>query len=194
MRLMLDPQMVLAAYTQGAFPMTDPDGHTRWYTADPRGILPLDVLIVPRSLRQVVRRGKFEVRFNSDFRGVMEGCQSNRDEGTWIGKAIVDCYVKLNQQGFAHSVETWFEGKLAGGLYGVALGGVFFGESMFHYETDASKVALVALVQRLRERNFALLDTQAVTSHLSRFGAIEIPAADYRRRLEEALGLECSFD
>ena len=143
-------EAILNAYAQGAFPMADDRGRLRWYTADPRGVLPLDAFDVPRSLRTLVRRGKFEVRINSAFRGVMTACRERRLEQTWISPELIELYVDLHRQGFAHSVETWLDGKLAGGLYGVAMGGVFFGESMFHYVTDASKVALVALVDRLR--------------------------------------------
>jgi leucyl/phenylalanyl-tRNA---protein transferase len=190
----ITPETILNAYAQGAFPMADEVGVIRWYTADPRGVLPLDKFYQPRSLKQVVKRGKFEIRINSDFKGVMQGCRANREEGTWISAELIELYIRLHEMGFAHSVECWHEGKLAGGLYGVAMGGVFFGESMFHYVTDASKVALVALVQRLRERHFELLDTQAVTSHLKRFGAIEIPARQYLAKLHATLTLQRTFD
>ena len=190
----LDPQSLLSAYAQGAFPMADPDGVIRWYSADPRGVIPLDAFHVPRTLRGVVRQRKFEIRINHDFRAVMEACANQRAGNTWITTPLINAYVDLHQIGFAHSVEAWRDGKLAGGLYGVSLGGAFFGESMFHHERDASKVALVHLVQRLRERGFELLDTQAVTSHLSRFGCIEIPARQYLDRLAKALASECEFD
>ncbi|MFT3785834.1 MAG: leucyl/phenylalanyl-tRNA--protein transferase [Tepidisphaeraceae bacterium] len=192
--LAITPETILSAYAQGAFPMADDLGVIRWYTADPRGILPLDGFQCPRSLRQTIRRGAFDIRVNTDFRAVMEGCRKNRQEGTWISGDLIDLYVRLHEMGFAHSVETWQDGALAGGLYGVAMGGVFFGESMFHYITDASKVALAALVDRLNERKFVLLDTQAVTQHLRRFGCIEIAASDYLRRLHDALTLERAFD
>jgi leucyl/phenylalanyl-tRNA--protein transferase len=189
----LSPEAILTAYTQGAFPMTDPDGVTRWYTADPRGILPLDRLHVPSSLRQVIRQGKFEIRINSAFARTMRGCMSNRDGGSWISEPLVEAYSELNRRGFAHSVEAWRDGELAGGLYGIALGAAFFGESMFHRVRDASKVALVALVQRLNERGYELLDTQATTAHLRRFGCIEIPSRDYMKKLHAALQRDCSF-
>lgn len=192
-RVTITAEAILNAYAQGAFPMADERGRLRWYTADPRGVLPLEGFAVPRSLRQVCRRGKFEVRINTSFRGVMTACRERRLEQTWISPELIELYVDLHHLGFAHSVETWQDGKLAGGLYGVAMGGVFFGESMFHYVTDASKVALVALVERLKERQFAMLDTQAVTQHLRRFGAIEIPASEYLVRLHAALALPRTF-
>lgn len=193
MPVTINVDSILNAYAQGAFPMADEQGKLRWYTADPRGVLPLDAFAPPRSLRQVWRRGKFEIRVNSAFRATMTACRERRLEQTWISPELIELYVELHQLGFAHSVEAWLDNKLAGGLYGVAMGGAFFGESMFHYVTDASKVALYALVERLRERDFALLDTQAVTQHLRRFGAIEIPAADYLDRLHAALPLTRSF-
>lgn len=189
----LDPASLLNAYAQGLFPMTDRDGKTRWYTADPRGILPLETFHASKSLAQRCRGGRFEVKFNSAFEATMRGCMHRPGEGTWISDDIVRAYCALHKLGFAHSVETWRDGQLVGGLYGVALGGAFFGESMFHRETDASKVALVALVARLRERGFTLLDSQATTAHLRTFGAIEIPAGDYLRLLHDALPRECAF-
>ncbi len=191
----LDPETLLSAYAQGAFPMTDSDGVTRWYTADPRGVIPLEpgAFKVPRSLRQTIRRGTFQIRFNSAFEATMRGCMADRPEGTWISNDLLSAYKRLHKEGFAHSVEAYHDGELVGGLYGVTLGGAFFGESMFYRRTDASKVALVALVERLRERGFCLLDAQARTTHLSRFGCEEIPAAVYLRRLRDALGRPCRF-
>jgi leucyl/phenylalanyl-tRNA--protein transferase len=185
--ILLDPETLLVAYAQGAFPMTDRDGTTRWYTADPRGVVPLDRFHIPHSLQQTIRQCKFEVRFNSDFEGTMRACMSTRPEGSWISEPLIAVYSKLRDLGFAHSVEAYYEGELAGGLYGVSLGAAFFGESMFHYRRDASKVCLVHLVQRLRERGFELLDTQANTDHLRRFGCIDISASEYLRRLRAAL-------
>lgn len=189
----LDSETLLTAYSQGAFPMTDSDGTIRWYTADPRGIIPLDAFHVPDSLKQTIRQSKFEIVLNRDFEGVMRGCMTARPDGSWISQQLIGAYMQLHQLGFAHSVEAWKDGELAGGLYGVSLGAAFFGESMFHTVRDASKVALVALVDRLHERGYELLDTQAATSHLKRFGCIEIPAADYLRRLQRALGRRCTF-
>jgi leucyl/phenylalanyl-tRNA---protein transferase len=189
----LDPETLLSAYAQGAFPMTDPDGVTRWYTADPRGILPLDRFHVPRTLRQVVRQNRFEIRIDYDFAATMRACMTAHRPGGWISEQLIIAYTRLHDMGFAHSVESWRNGAMVGGLYGVSLGGAFFGESMFHRERDASKVALVHLVDRLRERGYELLDTQATTQHLARFGCIEIPAREYLRLLRHALQKDCTF-
>lgn len=189
----LDPDTLLNAYAQGAFPMTDRDGVTRWYTADPRGILPLDRFHVPGTLRQILRQGKFEIRINFDFEQTMRGCMHARSDGTWISEDLITAYKRLHGLGFAHSVEAWQNGTMAGGLYGVALGGAFFGESMFHRVRDASKVALVALAGQLNARGFVLLDTQASTAHLARFGCIEITASEYMKRLAKAIQKNCTF-
>ena len=193
----LDPQTLLSAYAQGVFPMADRDGRIRLYTADPRGVLPLETFHVPQTLRQLVKktpeRGGFEIRVNHDFEATMRGCMAGRPEGSWINDQLIKAYVRLHDLGFAHSVEAWRDGQLAGGLYGVSLGAAFFGESMFHRVRDASKVALVHLVDRLRERQFELLDTQATTSHLKKFGAIDIPAREYLVKLKKALATEREF-
>jgi leucyl/phenylalanyl-tRNA---protein transferase len=183
----LDPQTLLTAYAQGAFPMADPDGRIGWYTADPRGILPLENFHVPRTLRQHVKQGAFEVRVNHDFQATMRACMEARPDGTWINENLIQAYLQLHRLGFAHSVECYQHGRLCGGLYGVSLGAAFFGESMFHRVRDASKVALVHLVDRLQKRDFELLDTQAVTDHLRRFGCVEIPAAEYIVKLKSAI-------
>jgi leucyl/phenylalanyl-tRNA---protein transferase len=200
-RFRLDPETLLSAYAQGAFPMADRDGTIRLYTADPRGVIPLHppgAFHVPGTLRQLVKKapdqGGFEVRINHDFRATMRGCMERREDGTWINEELIAAYAHLHELGFAHSVECWRAGELAGGLYGVSLGAAFFGESMFHRQRDASKVALVHLVERLREREFELLDTQATTSHLRRFGCVDIPARDYLRRLRGAITKERVFD
>ncbi|MBK8915767.1 MAG: leucyl/phenylalanyl-tRNA--protein transferase [Phycisphaerales bacterium] len=189
---MLTPEFVLRAYAAGYFPMADPRGRIQWLSPDPRGIFELDGLRVSRSLRKTIAAGVFEVRVNTAFAAVMDGC-GDRDEGTWISRGIHRVYNQLHQRGFAHSVETWAGDELVGGLYGVALGGAFFGESMFHRRTDASKVALVGLVERMRNRGFTLLDTQFQTPHLASLGATEIPRAEYLRRLESALRLDRRF-
>jgi leucyl/phenylalanyl-tRNA--protein transferase len=189
----LDADTLLVAYSQGAFPMTDRDGAIRWYTADPRGILPLETFHVPRTLRQVVRQSRFDVRVNTCFEDVMRACMDTRPDGSWISDDLIRVYRQLHETGHAHSVECWRGGQLVGGLDGVSLGAAFFGESMFHLERDASKVALVHLVDRLRERDFELLDTQASTPHLERFGCVEIRAEDYLRRLKRALARQCDF-
>ena len=187
----IPPAMLLNAYRQGIFPMAANNGELQWFSPDPRGILPLDGFVVPHGLRRTLKKGGFEVRFNTAFEAVIDGCAS-RDE-TWIDDCIKQSYMKLFGLGYACSVETWMNGKLAGGLYGVVLGGAFFGESMFHTVTDASKIALHALVARLKERGFALLDMQWVTPHLRTFGAKEIPRSTYLRMLKEALTLNCIF-
>jgi leucyl/phenylalanyl-tRNA--protein transferase len=189
----LDPETLLSAYAQGAFPMADRDGVIRWYTADPRGVFPLNRFHVPHNLRQLVRQGKFEVRIDHDFERTMRACAKQREDGTWINDELIDAYVRLHELGFAHSVEAWEGGELAGGLYGVSLGGAFFGESMFHSRPNASKVALVHLVERLREREYDLLDTQATTPHLRQFGCIDIPATKYLTLLGKALEKKCVF-
>ena len=192
----LDPETLLSAYAQGVFPMGDWDGQVRWYTADPRGVLPLDDgFHVPKSLAQRCRNpAGWAVRVNHDFEATMRACAAERAaEGTWINDALINAYTRLHAMGFAHSVEVWWDNQLAGGLYGVSLGGAFFGESMFHRRTDASKIALVALVDRLRKRGFTLLDAQATTGHLRRFGCVDVPAAEYQRRLDAALQLRCEF-
>jgi leucyl/phenylalanyl-tRNA--protein transferase len=186
------PELVLHAYRMGVFPMADLDGEIYWYSPDPRCVFDLDRFRVSRSLRQVIRRGMFEVRVNTAFDEVIRAC-AGRAEGTWISDELIAVYSELHRRGHVHSVESWQGDRLAGGLYGVAIGGAFFGESMFYHATDASKVALVALVNRLRDRGFKLLDTQWSTPHLQRFGTVEIPQREYLRRLEQALALPCRF-
>ena len=184
----IDPELLLRAYALGWFPMgTGRRGRIEWFSPDPRGILPIQTFHAPSRLRRVVRQSRFTIRIDTAFEAVMRAC-AHRDE-TWITEDIVASYVSLHRLGFAHSVETWQDDQLVGGLYGVALGGAFFGESMFHTATDASKVALVALVERLRDRGFVLLDTQWVTPHLAQFGGVEIPRADYLERLATAITL-----
>ncbi|HWB16892.1 MAG TPA: leucyl/phenylalanyl-tRNA--protein transferase [Vicinamibacterales bacterium] len=191
---MIDPVLLVAAYRQGVFPMAVEDGAIAWFSPDPRGVIPLETFHVPSRLARVVRRGTFEIRIDHDFERVIRACADRGDDdGTWISEDIVEAYVELARLGLAHSVEAWQDEQLAGGLYGVHLGGAFFGESMFHRVTDASKVALVALVERLRARGFTLLDTQWITPHLEQFGAVEIPRAEYVRRLEDAIARPCRF-
>ncbi|HKF73280.1 MAG TPA: leucyl/phenylalanyl-tRNA--protein transferase [Stellaceae bacterium] len=193
----LSPELLLRAYAAGLFPMAesaeDPD--LFWIDPDPRGVLPLDRFHLPRRLRRTLRSGQYEIRVDTAFEAVMRGCAEPTEmrPKTWINDEILRLYGALHDQGYAHSVEAWREGELAGGLYGVALRGVFFGESMFSRTTDASKVALVHLVARLVRGGFRLLDTQFVTDHLRRFGAVEIPRADYHRQLERALAVDAYF-
>jgi leucyl/phenylalanyl-tRNA--protein transferase len=188
------PEGVELAYRHAIFPMAmeDPE-EIGWFRPDPRAIIPLNGFHVSRSLAKTIRRGVFEIRFNTDFEGVMRGC-ADRPEGTWISEDFVRLYGELRRRGKAHSVETWRDGRLVGGTYGLALGGAFMAESMFHYETDASKVALWGLVERLKERGFVLLDVQYVTPHLKTLGAVEIPGAVYYQALQQALTQPCRFD
>ncbi|HEY2434989.1 MAG TPA: leucyl/phenylalanyl-tRNA--protein transferase [Vicinamibacterales bacterium] len=191
---MIPAHALLNAYASGWFPMAATPGDIRWYSPDPRGIIPLDTFHVPSRLTRTLRSRGFEIRVDTAFRDVIEACAARRDDdGNWIDAEIVESYCALHDKGFAHSMETWRDGQLAGGLYGVALGGAFFGESMFHRVTDASKAALVALVEHLRRRGFVLLDTQWVTDHLVQFGAIEVPRRRYLRLLDEALAAGVTF-
>jgi leucyl/phenylalanyl-tRNA--protein transferase len=189
--------LLLAAYSSGWFPMADESGTISWYSPDPRGVMPLDTFHVPSRLQRTLRRSSLQVRIDAAFAEVMRACaiaeRESGEGGTWISEEIIASYCALHALGHAHSVEVRDGDRLVGGLYGVALGGAFFGESMFHTATDASKIALVALIERLRARGFTLLDTQWVTPHLQQFGAIEIPRPDYLRRLEASLLLEVSF-
>lgn len=189
--LPLTPEILISAYCQGLFPM-DVDGRIHWFNPDPRTILPLETFHIPRRLAQTIRQGRFEIRINTHFAEVMRGC-ADREEGTWISEEIISAYVQLHDLGLAHCLETWQDGELAGGIYGVSLGGAFFGESMFHYRTDASKVALVELVRRLRARGFSLLDVQFSNPHLAQFGTAEIPRSEYLARLRGALQSAVTF-
>jgi leucyl/phenylalanyl-tRNA--protein transferase len=187
----LPPELLLEAYASGIFPMGMPDGEIHWYSPDPRGIIPLRNFHTPHGLRRALNRPGWEIRIDSDFAAVMKACAAR--EETWITGVIAESYQKLFLSGHAHSVEVWHEGALAGGLYGVALGGAFFGESMFHHVTDASKVALWHLINILKEGGFTLLDTQWNTPHLEQFGTIEIARNDYLGMLRLALMQQCSF-
>lgn len=194
---MIPSDLLLTAYASGWFPMAVDGGDIRWFSPDPRGIIPLDGFHVARRLQRLCRQGVFRIEIDRAFEAVVRACagamRDAEDPGSWISEEIVESYVALHRQGVAHSVEAWAANILAGGLYGVCLGGAFFGESMFHRRTDASKVALVALVDRLTDRGFELLDTQWVTPHLEQFGAIEIPRKEYLKRLEAAIRKPCTF-
>ncbi len=189
----LDPALLIRAYREGIFPMAVEGGEIAWFSPDPRGVIPLEGFHLPARLARVVRSGRFETVTDRDFEGVMRACALRPGEGTWISEEIVQSYVTLHRLGLAHSVEVWRENQLVGGLYGVHLGAAFFGESMFHRETDASKVALAALVDRLTRRGFQLLDVQWLTPHLAQFGAIEISRRQYLAKLRQALEVECAF-
>ena len=188
---MIDPEVLLQGYRLGVFPMAMANGAIEWFSPDPRAILPLHEFHVPRTLERAARKKSFEIRIDVSFVEVMRECAHRRE--TWINDEIIASYARLHELGHAHSVEAWQNGKLAGGLYGVAIGGAFFGESMFHHVRDASKIALLALAEHLRERRFTLLDTQWLTPHLQKFGAIEIPRPEYLHRLSSAVNLPRSF-
>src|SRR5262245_19820261 len=194
---MIQIDRLVSAYASGWFPMAVGNNGIRWFSPDPRGIIPSDDFHVPRRLARVIRHGGFELHVDRSFDAVIKaGAEAEREgggAGTWIDAEIIESYSAMHIAGYAHSVEAWLDDRLAGGLYGVAIGGAFFGESMFHHVTDASKVALVALVERLRERGYALLDTQWTTEHLEQFGAIEVPRRQYLGLLAEALRRDCSF-
>lgn len=185
-------EVLLRAYCSGVFPMANSaTGKINWYSADPRGIINLDEFHIPGRLRRSLRSQPFEIRIDTAFEEVVRGCADRSD--TWISPAIRRSYENLHRAGFAHSVESWREDRLEGGLYGVAFRGAFFGESMFHDASDASKAALIALVERLRTRGYRLLDTQMVTPLTDQFGATTISERKYQERLRDALGVECEF-
>lgn len=188
----IDPEFLLNAYRCGIFPMAESkEGEIHWYEPNRRAIFPLDGLTVSRSLGQTLNKKIYEPRFNSEFESVIRYC-AEREE-TWISETIIQSYCELHRGGHAFSVESWYEGKLVGGLYGVALGGAFFGESMFSKMKDASKVALVALVRQLCQQQFVLLDAQFMTPHLKSLGAVEISQHEYLKRLNRALQLQRTF-
>lgn len=196
-RFKLTPDILLRAYMAGIFPMAESRDQPEIFWVDPedRGILPLDQFHIPRKLKKTVRRGEFEIHCDRDFDGVILGCagaQGNRED-TWINEEIMQLYGKLFRMGFVHTVECWRDGALAGGLYGVAIKGAFFGESMFSKARDASKVALVHLVARLRHGGYTLLDTQFLTEHLEQFGAHEVPRDVYHMMLDRALNTDAEF-
>lgn len=193
----LTPQLLLQAYSIGYFPMSE-DRYARevfWVRPDMRGVLPIRGLHVPRSLKKRVRQAPFEVRADTAFTAVMEGCAAPQTDRwqTWINAQILEAYAELHEMGFAHSVEAWLDGELVGGLYGVSIGGAFFGESMFSVVTDASKVCLVHLAARLLAGGYVLHDTQFTTDHLKRFGAEDVTARDYAHRLKRALAVRGDF-
>ena len=193
----LTPELLLRAYAIGIFPMADSaeDDRLSWFDPDPRAIIPLDDFHVPRRLARTVRSGLYAVTADRDFAAVIDGCAESAEDRpkTWINARIRALCLELHQAGYAHSIEAWRDGALVGGLYGVALGGAFFGESMFSRARDASKVALIHLVARLRHCGFTLLDSQFATDHLTQFGVTEIPRSEYRARLARALTTRTDF-
>ena len=196
-RLKITPEVLLKAYAIGVFPMAESasDPGLFWIEPEQRGLIPLDKFHLPRRLARTIRSRKFDVRTDTDFEGVIAGCAKPAPgrRKTWINDRIHDLYSDLFARGHCHTVETWHEGKLVGGLYGIALGGSFFGESMFSTESDASKVALVYLVARLKYGGFTLLDIQFLTEHLQNFGAFEVEREDYQERLTAALSVSSDF-
>jgi leucyl/phenylalanyl-tRNA--protein transferase len=189
----LHPDRLLLAYSKGIFPWYDEAMPICWWSPDPRAIFDLDSFRPTRRLLRTYHSGRFTLTVNRDFAGVIRGCADRPGEGTWITAEMLEAYERLHRLGHAHSVEAWRDGALAGGIYGVALGRLFAGESMFYRRTDASKVALVYLVNRLRDCGFTLFDTQFLTDHTARLGAVEIPRREYLRRLRAALKRNVSF-
>ncbi len=188
---MIDPDLLLEAYRLGVFPMAMENGEIRWFSPDPRTILPIDSFHVPHGLKRERRARALEIRIDTSFLEVMQGCAERED--TWINQEIIQSYTRLHELGWAHSVEAWSANELVGGLYGVAIGAAFFGESMFHRVTGASKIALWALVERMQEQRYALLDTQWITPHLQQFGAREISRKLYLHLLRQAIDLPRRF-
>ncbi|MTI09211.1 leucyl/phenylalanyl-tRNA--protein transferase [Curvivirga aplysinae] len=193
----ITPEVLIKAYAVGVFPMAEDRDDEELFWVDPRmrGVIPFDEFHVPRRLKRTIRQQKYNVTFNKDFVGVMEGCaeETTTRPRTWINNSIFDLYTSLHMKGCAHSVEVWDGENLIGGLYGVSLGGAFFGESMFSRAADTSKIALVHLISRLVKAKYTLLDTQFITDHLSQFGAKEIPRDEYRDLLENALRIPTNF-
>jgi len=193
----LSTERLIAAYSRGIFPWPVYGGGfpIPWVSPDPRAIIKLDRLHVPRRLQRTIKSGRFAITSDRDFAGVMEGCAQPRqhESETWITDDMIDAYCRLHELGHAHSVEAWQDEKLVGGVYGVTVGGLFAGESMFYRQRDASKVAMVRLVEHLKHRGFVLFDVQQWTGHTARFGAIEIPRRDYLRRLAAAIELPVTF-
>jgi leucyl/phenylalanyl-tRNA--protein transferase len=188
----LDSDFIIAAYRNGYFPMADSrTGVISWYSPDPRAIIPLGAFRISRSLRRLVKKRVFEIKVDTAFQRVIRGCA--RREDTWISEELISSYIMLHEKGHAHSVESWRGGELVGGLYGLAIAGGFFGESMFSTVSGASKVALVHLVELLNQRGLKLLDTQFMNEHVRQFGAIEIPRAVYLSNLHDALTVDVAF-
>ncbi|MFN3849333.1 MAG: leucyl/phenylalanyl-tRNA--protein transferase [Spirosomataceae bacterium] len=186
---------LIYGYINGIFPMADTDGTLYWYSPDPRAIIPIDTYKPPKSLKPTLNKRSFDIRINTDFQGVMRACALPRRDGhdTWISEEIIEAYCDLNSMGMAHSVETYIDDRLVGGLYGVAIGSAFFGESMFYLEPNASKVAFHYLIQILKQQNFQLLDTQFINDNVKRFGAIEIRKAQYMNLLKKAISAKAYF-
>ena len=189
----LEPETLLSAYQQGIFPWFDEDTPILWWCPDPRAILEFDNLYISKRLARTIRTNKFQVTFNQDFDAVVQGCTYRPEEGTWITPEVANAYGEFHRRGHAHSVEVWQQGVLVGGLYGVAIGGLFAGESMFSTVSDASKIALVALVSRLKEKGYQLFDLQIINEHTSTMGASEISRNDYLARVKSAIKKDICF-
>jgi leucyl/phenylalanyl-tRNA---protein transferase len=193
----IPPELLIRAYASGVFPMSESadDPEVFWVRPETRGIIPLHGFHMPKSLAKTIRQHRFDIRRDTDFDGVIDGCAESRPgrRRTWINGPIREAYAELFRRGHCHTVEAWLEDQLVGGLYGVTLGRAFFGESMFARERDASKVCLAHLVEHLKARGFELLDTQFTTEHLKRFGAVDVPRSRYERMLAEALSGEARF-
>jgi leucyl/phenylalanyl-tRNA--protein transferase len=187
----LTPDLVLYAYRNGYFPMAEEDGEIYWHCPDPRAVIPLDSVRISHSLAKIIAKNIFEVRINTAFDHVIRGCSERRE--TWISDTIIETYTTLHTMGYAHSVETWYEGELVGGLYGVTLGSAFFGESMFSRVSNASKVAYIHLTRHLCKRGFTLLDSQYINPHMERLGAVLVSRTTYFMELKKALRLERQF-
>ncbi len=187
------PEILIEAYSEGYFPMAEScNGDIYWHSPDPRAIIPFNDVKIPRTVKQRIKRENWDFHFNTSFERVIRLC-SDREE-TWINEEIIQTYTELHYYGYAHSIETWGGHKLVGGLYGVTIGGAFFGESMFNLVSDASKAAFYALIERLKERNFVLLDSQYINPHTKMLGAIELPRIYYLQLLKKAIKLPCKFD
>ncbi|MFM2442243.1 MAG: hypothetical protein RL449_885 [Bacteroidota bacterium] len=193
--LPLTAEALVYAYASGVFPMAEETGEILWYSPDPRAIIPIDSYKPAKSLKPIINQKRFEIRVNTSFEQVMRNCALPRatEDETWISEELVQAYTSLHKMGLAHSVEAWQDGILVGGLYGVSLGGAFFGESMFSLVSNSSKIAFHYLVQILREQNYSLLDSQFMNDNVLRYGAIEIPREEYKKRLTNALKSTCDF-
>ena len=191
----LTAETLVYAYASGVFPMAEETGEILWYSPDPRAIIPIQSYQPAKSLRPFINQKRFEIRIDTSFEQVMRNCALPRpmENETWISEEMIAAYTELHRMGLAHSVEAWQDGKLVGGLYGVALGAAFFGESMFSFVSNSSKIAFHYLVQILREQNYQLLDSQMMNDNVLRYGAIDIPRAAYLRRLAKALKSTCHF-
>lgn len=191
LKSMLQPDNMIRLYASGAFPMADESGQINWYLPEVRTIIPLNNFNIPRSARKAIEKQNFEIKFDTDYLSVIKGCADR--PSTWISEELIVAYRRLHKRGYLHTVETYQNGKLVGGLYGITFRGAFFGESMFSKVSQASKAALIALLNHLKEKDFVLLDVQYMTNHLKMFGAIEISWEEYSALLQKAYISGCSF-